>query len=110
MWRDFCIDREKKLPQCETLLFSHWKVNWRNLIRELLQELVSISETLNEGEGQLARANYKLAVVFQEKGMTLESDDYKARAIILRSKLRPEARNAPFEETEFRKLCLWMLW
>ena len=77
---------------------------------ELLKQLVAISETLNEGEGQLARANYKLAILYDQKGMGVESESCKSRAIELRGKLRPESRDAPFEETEFRKLCLWMLW
>lgn len=77
---------------------------------ELLKQLVAIAETLVEGEGQLARASYKLAVLYNEKGMQAESESCKARACELRAKLRPEATHAPFEEEEFMKLCLWMLW
>lgn len=77
---------------------------------ELLKQLVAISETLNEGEGQLARANYKLAVLYDQKGMRVESESCEARAIELRGKLRPEVKYASFEEAEFMKLCLWMLW
>jgi hypothetical protein len=78
--------------------------------RELLKRLVAISESLNEGEGQLARANYKLAVLYLEKGMEAESERFKARAIEVRNRLRQEPRDVPFEEEEYMKLCLWMLW
>ena len=77
---------------------------------ELLKQLIAIAETLNEGEGQLARACYKLAVLYDDRGMQAESESCKTRACDLRAKLRPEAIDAPFEEKEFMKLCLWMLW
>ncbi|KAH8813358.1 hypothetical protein F5884DRAFT_879629 [Xylogone sp. PMI_703] len=77
---------------------------------ELLKELVAISETLNEGEGQLARANYKLAILYQEKGAELESEQCKNRAVTLMKKIGPEGAEIPFEEAEYMKLCLWMLW
>jgi hypothetical protein len=75
-----------------------------------LKQLIAISETLNEGEGHLARAKYKLAVLYEEKGMVAKGDSCKAQAMELRKKLRPQDANAPFEEKEFMKLCLWMLW
>lgn len=71
---------------------------------------MAISETMSEAEGQLARANYKLGVLYGEKGMVAESEACKARAISLRDKLRPESKDSPFEESEFMKLCLFMLW
>ncbi|KFY81724.1 hypothetical protein V500_11143 [Pseudogymnoascus sp. VKM F-4518 (FW-2643)] len=77
---------------------------------ELLKQLVDISETLAEAEGQLARASYKLSVLYGEKEMLAESQACKARAISLRDKLRPESKDSPFEESEFMKLCLFMLW
>ncbi|OBT94570.1 hypothetical protein VE01_07973 [Pseudogymnoascus verrucosus] len=77
---------------------------------ELLKQLIAISETLTEAEGQLARANYKLSVLYGEKDMLSESQACKARAISLRDKLRPESKDRPFEESEFMKLCLFMLW
>ena len=83
---------------------------WLTSNSELLTQLVAISETLNEGEGQLARAKYKLAILYSEKGIAAESENCKAQAIELRGRLRPEAKDAPFEEKEFMKLCLWMLW
>jgi len=75
-----------------------------------LKELVAIAETLKEGEGQLAQALYKLAVLLERKDLVSESLAYKTRALELRTKLRPQSKDAPFEEEEFMKLCLWMLW
>jgi len=77
---------------------------------ELLSQLVAIAETLNEGEGQLARALYKLAVLYERRGMASETFTCKTRALELRAKLKPQAKDTPFEEEEFNKLCLWMLW
>lgn len=65
---------------------------------------------MTEAEGQLARANYKLGVLYGEKEMVAESEACKARAISLMDKLRPESKDSPFEESEFMKLCLFMLW
>lgn len=77
---------------------------------DLLLELVAIAETLTEGEGQLARAAHKLSFLYEQRNMPSEAAAYKARALDLKAKLRPEAKNAPFTEEEFGKLCLWMLW
>lgn len=71
---------------------------------------MAISQTLGEGEGHLARAEYKLAVLYEEKGMRAESAHCRAEALELRKKLRPQDENKPFEENSFMKLCLWMLW
>ncbi|KAF2488319.1 hypothetical protein BU16DRAFT_623622 [Lophium mytilinum] len=73
---------------------------------EIFVQLIAIAQTLNEGEGQLARANYKLAILYNHKGMEAESQICKDRAIALRANLRPEAKDAPYEEAEFMKLCL----
>ncbi|KAI1802970.1 hypothetical protein F4811DRAFT_554356 [Daldinia bambusicola] len=77
---------------------------------ELLRQLIDISEALNEGRGQLARALYKLTLLYAEKGATAESQACKARALEIREDLRPEERDQPFEEEYFSKLTLWMLW
>lgn len=78
--------------------------------RQLLEEIVDISETLAEGEGQQARALYKLAKIQAERGMQAKSEDCKEKAEKLWAKLRPELKDAPFEEATFSELCLWMLW
>ena len=76
----------------------------------LLLQLIAITETLNEAEGQLARANYKLILLYCEKGMEQESQCFKTRAVSLRDKLRPEDKGKRVEESDFTKLCLFMLW
>ncbi|ELR03921.1 hypothetical protein GMDG_06452 [Pseudogymnoascus destructans 20631-21] len=77
---------------------------------ELLKQLVAISETLTEAEGQLARASYKLSVLYDENGRPTDSQACKSRAIALKDKLRPELKDGLFEESEFMKLCPFMLW
>ena len=77
---------------------------------QLLEEIVSISETFSEGEGQRARALYKLSVIHAERGMLPSSEACRGEALRLRAKLKPELKDDPFEEAEYAKLCLWMLW
>ncbi|KAI1776189.1 hypothetical protein F4818DRAFT_373934 [Hypoxylon cercidicola] len=77
---------------------------------KLLKQLIDISESLNEGEGQLARALYRLSVLYAEKGELAESNACKSRALEIRGRLRPEDKDAPFVEECFSKLTLWMLW
>lgn len=76
----------------------------------MLEEIVGISKTFTEGQGQQARALFKLAEVYKERGMLAESAPLKESATSIRAALRPELEDAPFEEAEFSKLCLWMLW
>lgn len=78
--------------------------------RQLLEEVVGISETFVEGEGQRARALHKLTEVYADRGKQAESTACRKKALTLRTVLRPELEGAPFEEAEFSKLCLWMLW
>jgi hypothetical protein len=42
--------------------------------------------------------------------MAVESESCKERAVNLLTKQRPELKDAPFEESTFSGLCLWMLW
>ncbi|TLD28819.1 hypothetical protein PspLS_03746 [Pyricularia sp. CBS 133598] len=77
---------------------------------QMLEEIVSISETFVEGQGQRARALYKLSEIYRKGGQEASSEDYKQRAMELRAAMRPELPDAPFEEEEFGKLCSWMLW
>ena len=79
-------------------------------ISQLLEQIVSISEAFVEGEGQRARALYKLSVIHERRGLNAESLSAKEEAVKLRAKLKPEIAEEPFEESEFAKLCLWMLW
>jgi hypothetical protein len=82
------------------------------LYSEVLERLTQIAETLYEGKGQLARAYFKLTRLHEERdgSATTKSHTYAGEAVQLRSLLRPELADAPFEEGEFLKLCPWMLW
>ena len=42
--------------------------------------------------------------------METERKMHEDRAREGRAKLRPDSKDAPFEEVEFMKLCPWMLW
>ncbi|KID61280.1 Tetratricopeptide-like helical, partial [Metarhizium hybridum] len=77
---------------------------------QLLQDVVGISETFFEGDGQRARALCTLLKVYTAGGMLAESTACREKAVTLRSFLRLDLKDAPFEEEEFSKLCLWMLW
>ena len=77
--------------------------------RQLLEEVVRTSKTLAGGEGQQARALYKLTEVYAGRNK-YESGASRKKALDLRAALRPELKDAPFEEAEFSKLCVWMLW
>ncbi|KAJ2981226.1 hypothetical protein NUW58_g6738 [Xylaria curta] len=77
---------------------------------QLLEEIVNISETFVEGEGQRARALYKLSEIHARMDRHKESDACRDKALSLLAKLRPELKDASFEEASFSKLCLWMLW
>ncbi|KAF2477128.1 TPR-like protein [Lindgomyces ingoldianus] len=76
----------------------------------LLGQLVDISSSIPEGQGQLARAYFKLAVIHKERDRSEQSRTYRQKAEAIRADIRPDLCNAPFDETEFMKLCLWMLW
>jgi hypothetical protein len=76
----------------------------------MLEELVSISETLIEGRGQQARALYKLSELYTRKDMAVQSKKCREEDLQLRNELKLELSSTPFEEEQFNKLCLWMLW
>lgn len=71
---------------------------------------MNVSESFVEGEGQRARALYKLSTLYTERGMLTEAEACREESLKLRAKLKPELKDAPFEEAESSKLCLWMLW
>jgi hypothetical protein len=75
-----------------------------------LKQLLNIAGALNEGEGQLARASYKLSILYAEKGAILEAEASKEKAIEVRNRLRPQDKDAPFDDGSFSKLTLRMLW
>jgi hypothetical protein len=72
--------------------------------------LIDIAGSIPEGKGQLARAHFKLAVLYKGWGRHDESRTCKEMAEKLRTELKPELKEAPFVEEEFMKLCVWMLW
>ena len=78
----------------------------------MLQELVSIAKGLpsSHSQAQLARANYKLAMIYEEMGRRAESEAYKESALGLRLRLRPHEADPPFVEDSFSEMCPWMLW
>ena len=91
-------------------IYSGRTVRFADLNRELLEELISISETFVEGEGQRARALFKLSQIHEERGRKVDSKDCRDRAVALRDKVNPDLQGAPVEGSEFLKLCPWMLW
>src|SRR3569833_46883 len=79
--------------------------------RQLLEEIVGISETFLEGQGQCARALYKLSTICAGRAPQAESDSYKQKAIELLLKLRPDSKSdMEYGESQFSELCPWMLW
>ncbi|KAI0157224.1 hypothetical protein GGR57DRAFT_461278 [Xylariaceae sp. FL1272] len=102
-----------RLKTCDSLYdvacILHLKQHDASAI-ELLKQLIDIAGALNEGEGQLARALYKLSTIYAEKGATSDAEACKMRALEVRNRLRPENKDADFEEESFSKLTLWMLW
>lgn len=77
---------------------------------DLLTNLTSIAEALPEGQGQLARACYKLSIICTDLNRKGEAENLKTRALEILAKLRPEAKDSPFDDSTFQKLVLWMLW
>ncbi|KAK9435537.1 hypothetical protein VB005_10336 [Metarhizium brunneum] len=77
---------------------------------QLLQDVVGISETFVEGDGQRARALYTLSKVYAVRDMLAESTACREKVVTLSSFLRLDLKDALFEEEEFSKLYLWMLW
>lgn len=73
-------------------------------------KLIAIAEALPEGQGQLARACYKLSIIYTDLNREAEAEKQKMRALEIRAKLRPETKDSPFDDSGFQKLVLWMLW
>ena len=76
----------------------------------MLKELVMILESLPEGEGQLARASYKMSMVSGEMGRQADSEEYRKKAFDLKAKLGLGDETAISTEESFTRLCPWMLW
>ncbi len=71
----------------------------------------TISESLPEGNGQFARANYKLYQLYQEQGRVTEAEKALTIARDMRHNMAKE-KEAELSETidAYNNLNLWMLW
>ncbi|KAL9615519.1 MAG: hypothetical protein Q9167_000032 [Letrouitia subvulpina] len=81
----------------------------------LLNECIAISGSLVEGEGQQARAMYKLSLVLREQDRIKQSEDALEKATSLRKRIRGaenvhETKSEAEAEKEYDRLNLWMLW
>lgn len=75
-----------------------------------LQELVSIAEVLAEGDGQLARAAYRMSTLYTTQGKHQDAENWRGRAVAVRRKIRPDIGERTWNDASFSCLCLWMLW
>ncbi|KAI9719975.1 MAG: hypothetical protein M1812_003100 [Candelaria pacifica] len=79
----------------------------------LLQECISISESLPEGMGYAARAKFKLGQVYACAGDIKSSENYKQGAKELRLELAGKgigAVESEDSEEAYAQLVVWMLW
>ena len=75
----------------------------------LMQECTLVSESLPEGKGYLARAHYKLSLLYAEDGNGSQAQTHREIARNLKQEILGEA---PGEDTmeAFQGLVVWMLW
>ena len=77
----------------------------------MLNKCISISESLPEGDGQFARANYKLSQIHHEQGKASEGGEFLAKARAMKRKISSRTASDNDESIEsYDKLNLWMLW
>lgn len=70
-----------------------------------------ISQSLPEGEGQLARACYKLHTIYALEGKSKLSEEFSDKARALRQKIQGVSTLDEDESEEsYNRLNLWMLW
>ena len=81
------------------------------MCRDLLNECIAIAGSLPEGDGQFARANYRLSQIYHEQGKVREGDEVLEKARVMR---RHISNGAALEDEEsidtYNKLNPWMLW
>ncbi|KAL9023330.1 MAG: hypothetical protein Q9196_007270 [Gyalolechia fulgens] len=78
---------------------------------DLLNECVTTSQSLPEGEVQLARAWYKLHTIYAQVGKTKQSEELRDKAKALKRKiLKGSERYGVESEESYDRLNLWMLW
>lgn len=79
--------------------------------RDFLNECIAISRSLPEGDGQFARANYRLSPLYRELGKVRECEEYMEKARAMRRRI---SKGTVLEDDEsivtYDKLNLWMLW
>ena len=79
--------------------------------RDLLNECIAIPGSLPEGDGQFARANYKLSQLYYEQGKESEGDKFHERARVMRRTLSEQTTLDDDESIDtYDRLNLWMLW
>ena len=76
---------------------------------DLLIGIVSMAETLDMGEGQAARAEWRASRILEGKGRMEESRRQLENAMLLRRKARP-GENTVAEEGSWETLVPFMLW
>ena len=77
---------------------------------QLLDECVSIAESLPEGKGYLARAMFKLSLVHAREGNVEQSEACRATASQLYVSLNGDLPSIEETEDSYSKLVVWMLW
>jgi hypothetical protein len=91
-------------------MFSPFGLLTEPCLDNFLKKSLALPRRSLRARDKQARALYKLSELQTKRGMQTESMACKDRALKLRAKLKPELADAPFQEAEFSKLCLWMLW
>ena len=79
-----------------------------------MRECASITENLPEGQGQLARALYKLSVLSLQQGREKQGREYRKRAEGIKAKVTgnvtSEELSGEAAEAQYNDLNPWMLW
>ncbi|KAL8736413.1 MAG: hypothetical protein Q9166_000205 [cf. Caloplaca sp. 2 TL-2023] len=103
-----------RLKTCDSLYQVAGILNMRGNVAsaiDLLNECVTISQSLPEGEGQLARAWYKLHTLYAQEGKIKQSEEAEDKARASRKKiLRGSELVEDDSEESYDRLNLWMLW
>ena len=78
---------------------------------DLLNECIATSANFSEGDGQFARANYKISQLYAETGKSKDAEESLKQARATRVKMVTGTTLSDDESIEtYNKLNLWMLW
>ena len=77
---------------------------------ELLNGLTRIADTLDEGEGQAARAYWKASTILKDQERDMDANASKAKAVGLRRIIRPKEDGKNDDEGSWERLTPYMLW